>query len=112
MTCIKYRTETTKRHVQCTHMKGYEMFGNIKRHEKVQGVKQWSQAYVILAEVAYPGSCSQGLSNYSAFKYVGFECTCWRLFQKQIGCTKLDIYVFYYTENIPLIRFKSHVLFW
>ena len=32
--------------------------------------------------------------NYLAFKYFDFEGTRWRLFQKRVVCTKLDIYVF------------------
>jgi hypothetical protein len=43
---------------------------------------------------------------YLAFKYFGFECTWWMLFQKRIVRTKFDIYVFIYNNK------KSYKYFW
>ena len=40
-------------------------------------------------------NCSEILQNYLAFPYFGFERIWWRLFQKRIVRTKLDIYVFF-----------------
>jgi hypothetical protein len=38
-------------------------------------------------------SCSTRLINYLAFRSFNFECIWWRLSQKCIVCTTLDIYV-------------------
>ena len=40
--------------------------------------------------------------NYLAFPSFDFERTCWRVFQKRLVCTKLDIYVFI-SKSTPLI---------
>jgi hypothetical protein len=44
---------------------------------------------------------------YLSFQYFDFECTGWRLFQKRVLCTNLDIYGFvvksFPFENIALI---------
>jgi hypothetical protein len=37
---------------------------------------------------------AQSLLNCLAFKYFDFENTWWRLFQKGVVCTELDVYVF------------------
>ena len=39
-------------------------------------------------------SSSRRPLNYFAFQPFDFERTWWRLFQKRVVCTKLDIYVF------------------
>jgi len=42
--------------------------------------------------------------NYLAFPSFGYECTWWMLFQKRVGHTKIDIYVFIYVVCV-IVKF-------
>ena len=50
--------------------------------------------------------CSQRLVNYLSFQFFDYECTWWRLCQKRVMYSKLDIYVF-----ITIVRSSYHYMF-
>ena len=45
-------------------------------------------------------ACFQRLLSYLMFQSFDYECTCCRLFQNSVVCTKLDIYVFIITMQV------------
>ena len=51
-----------------------------------------NSAYLMISDRSV--SCSQSLLEYLTFKTSGYGRIRWRLFQKRVVCTKLDIYVF------------------